>query len=1023
MLLVKKKLERRLNEMIESKEIRFEQDIETSLVSYDGWDACAFSHLHFDASKGIDLSTLIHFVQQTQPKAWKRYENIFKSDAPDKFYKRFNEVVNAEGMLYVLRHGFKDRGVSFRVIYFKPVSSLNYETQKLYEMNRFNVVRQFKYSAKNNNSIDMVLMINGIPLVALELKNQYTGQSVEHAKVQFQQNRDPKELVFKFNTRFLVYFAVDHYEAYMTTRLSGKKTFFLPFNQGSNGPGKVGGKGNPSREGYPTAYLWEDILKRDHLMDIIQRFMNLEIKKEKQGDKEITKRTLIFPRYHQLDVVKKLVADVRAEGSGKNYLIQHSAGSGKSNSIAWLAYHLSSVHNSKDEPIFTSTIIVTDRTVLDRQLQNTIMSFDHTTGQVETIGDKKTSQDLKVAINDGRKIIITTLQKFPVIYKEVDEMSGRKFAVIVDEAHSSQTGNSAQKLKAALADKKASLEEYKEIEEDIEATTNDGQDDLVETLLTQGRHRNLSFFAFTATPKEKTIEMFGKKNPDGTMSPFHVYSMRQAIEEGFILDVLKNYMTYSTSYRIAKEIDDNPELPKTEAVRAIAKYQSFHPWVLRQKTEVIIEQFREVTRRSIDGRGKAMVVTPSRLHAVRYLQEFRKYINEKGYKDVAALVAFSGTVTDEDGNDYTEPSLNRTKSGERVSENQLKETFHGEEFNILIVAEKYQTGFDEPLLHTMFVDKKLKGVKAVQTLSRLNRTISGKKDTFVLDFVNSEEDIADAFQPFYEKTNLKNEINVNLIYDTQNKLRKYNVYNDEDVAHVIKLIRQAQKKQDERLLGRISSSFKPALDRYMDMAPDVQADFRITLRNFNKWYNYISQLDRTFDMELLEESIYTNYLIKFIPKEKRERVDIADKVKLEFYKLHQDFKGDIALVAEEGELYNPEEINTAVKPPDEKEQLDEIIQKVNERFPDDFTEADRVIIENLYKAFEKDPDAKVINMAKNNSKEMFRDSLFKDIFMKKVMQEYLGNQQAFEKLVGGDQEYYNTVYTLLADELYRKMRG
>lgn len=1009
--------------MVENKEIRFEQDIESSLVEFGGWKARSFKDINFDTSKGIDLDILLNFVQETQPKAWKRYENIFKGDARDKFYKRFNEVVNNEEMLYVLRHGFKDRGVSFRVIYFKPVSSLNYETQKLYEMNRFNVVRQFKYSAKNNNSIDMVLMINGIPLVALELKNQYTGQSVEHARVQFQQDRDPKELVFKFNSRFLVYFAVDHYEAYMTTRLSGKKTFFLPFNQGSNGPGNVGGKGNPPREGYPTAYLWEDILQRDNLMDIIQRFMNLEIKKEKQGDKEITKRTLIFPRYHQLDVVKKLVADVRAEGSGKNYLIQHSAGSGKSNSIAWLAYHLSSVHNIKDEPIFTSTIIVTDRTVLDRQLQNTIMSFDHTTGQVETIGDKKTSQDLKAAINDGRKIIITTLQKFPVIYKEVDEMSGRNFAVIVDEAHSSQTGNSAQKLKTALADKKASLEEYKEIEEGIEAKTNDGQDDLVETLLTQGRHRNLSFFAFTATPKEKTIEMFGKKNPDGTMSPFHVYSMRQAIEEGFILDVLKNYMTYSTSYRIAKEIDDNPELPKTEAVRAIAKYQSFHPWVLRQKTEVIIEQFREVTRRSIDGRGKAIVVTPSRLHAVRYLQEFRKYIEEKGYKDVAALVAFSGTVTDEDGNDYTEPSLNRTKSGERVSENQLKETFHGDDFNILIVAEKYQTGFDEPLLHTMFVDKKLKGVKAVQTLSRLNRTTSGKKDTFVLDFVNTEDEIAAAFQPFYEKTNLMNEVNVNLIYDTQNKLRKYNVYNDEDVANVIKLVRQAQKKQDERLLGRISSTFKPALDRYLDMSQDVQADFRLTVRNFNKWYNYISQLDRTFDMELLEESIYTNYLIKFIPKEQRERVDISDKVKLEFYKLHQDFKGDIALVAEEGALYNVEEINTTVKPPDEKELLDEIIKKVNDRFPDDFTDADKVIIENLYKTFENNPDPKVINMAKNNSKEMFRDSLFKDVFKKRVMQEYIGNQQAFEKLVAGDQEYYNTVYTLLADELYKRMRG
>lgn len=490
------------------------------------------------------------------------------------------------------------------------------------------------------------------------------------------------------------------------------------------------------------------------------------------------------------------------------------------------------------------------------------------------------------------------MQKFPVIYEEVDASNGRNFAVIVDEAHSSQTGNSAQKLKAALADKEVTLKEYQDIEEEIEMTTLDDQDELVKTLLAQGRHQNLSFFAFTATPKEKTIEMFGTKKMDGSFAPFHVYSMRQAIEEEFILDVLKNYMTYKTSYRIAKEIEDNPELPKTEAVRAIASYQSFHPWVLRQKTEVMIEQFRALTKKAIGGKAKAMVVTPSRLHAVRYMQEFKAYIAEQGYKDLDVLVAFSGTVRD-DGVDYTEPSMNVTKDGERVKENQLKEVFNTEDFNLLIVAEKYQTGFDEPLLHTMFVDKKLSGVKAVQTLSRLNRTMQGKKDTFILDFVNSEEEILAAFQPFYEVTTLDNEININLIYDTQSKLRKYNIYNQDDIDQVMKLVKQAQNKQDERLLGRISSSFKPIIQRYNELAKDTQYEFRVTLRNFGKWYNYVSQLDRTFDMELLEENIFTNYLLKFIPKETREKIDVSDKVKLEYYKLQKDFEGEISLVAEQ----------------------------------------------------------------------------------------------------------------------------
>lgn len=608
-----------------------------------------------------------------------------------------------------------------------------------------------------------------------------------------------------------------------------------------------------------------------------------------------------------------------------------------------------------------------------------------------------------------------------MIYQEVDQVEGRNFAVIVDEAHSSQTGNSAQKLKAALSDKSKSLEEYYELEGEVDDVLPDAEDELVQQLVAQGKHQNLSFFAFTATPKEKTLEMFGTKQPDGHFEPFHVYSMRQAIEEGFILDVLKNYMTYSTSYKIAREIEDNPELPKSEATRAIVRFQSLHPWAVTQKTAVMVEQFRAVTRTAIGGQAKAMVVTASRLHAVRYMKEFKKYIANKGYNDLDVLVAFSGSVVDGE-TEYTETKMNVTKSGENVRENQLKEAFHTDNFNILIVAEKYQTGFDEPLLHTMFVDKKLKGVKAVQTLSRLNRTMPGKKDTFILDFVNDVEDIEAAFQPFYEQTNLREEINVNLIYDTQSKLRKFNVYNQGDIERVMKLVKQAQKQQNERLLGRISSMFKPIMDRYEEMNKDNQYQFRVTLRNFGKWYDYISQLDRLFDMELLEERIFTGYLLKFLPKETRENIDISDKVKLEYYKLRQDFSGEIHLVNKEGELVNPKSIDAGIKPPDERDSLEEIIHKINERFPNDFDEGDRVLVEILYRSFADNPDLKVVSMAKNNDAQMFEKSLFPDVFKDKVMEQYEKNNAAFEKMFGHDDKYFDLVYTLVARDLYKLLR-
>jgi type I restriction enzyme R subunit len=1007
---------------IQDNEKRFEEDIETYLLTKGGY--IKGNQLNYDKEKAIDINQLITYIKETQEKAWTRYNKIYKDEAQKKLYKRLNDEIETNGLLHVLRHGITDRGIKLKVASFRPESTLNDKVIKDYEANRLTVTRQFAYSTENHNTLDMVLSLNGIPIVALELKNQIKGQSVENAKNQFMYDRDPREQIFQFNKRVLVYFAVDLYEVWMTTKLNGKHTFFLPFNQGSNGAGEVGGAGNPvNPNGYATAYLWEKVLVKDSLMDILKRFMHLDVEKKKviKNGKETTKISskLIFPRFHQLDVVRKLVSHVRKNGSGENYLIQHSAGSGKSNSIAWLAYHLSSLHDAESKAIFSSVIVVTDRTVLDRQLQDTISSFDHVAGLVETIGENKTSKDLRDAINDGKKIIITTLQKFPVIYEEVEVKKGNNFAIIVDEAHSSQTGTSAKKLKAALADTEEALREFAEIESELEANQLDLEDKLVSELLTHGKHNNLSFFAFTATPKEKTLEMFGTKQSDGSFKPFHIYSMRQAIEEEFILDVLEHYMTYKTSFRIAKDTPDNPELPTSQGVKAIRRYESLHPHNLQQKTAIMVEQFREVTRNKIDGRAKAMVVTASRLHAVRYFHEFKNYIKKKGYDDMDILVAFSGVVNDQDM-EYRESSLNKTKDGRKISENQLKEEFHTDDFNVLIVAEKYQTGFDEPLLHTMFVDKKLSGVKAVQTLSRLNRTYPGKEDTFILDFVNEAEDIKKAFEPYYEVTTLDQEIDVNLIYDTKTKLRNYKIYNDQDIKQLVKIYFK-EGKQTETDLGKMASALKPIINRYQELDEETQYEFRVTVRNFNKWYSYITQLTRMFDKDLHEEYVFTSYLIKFIPKNKRESFNIEDKLKLEYYKLEQTFKGTIALEKNANYvLKNPDSIDTAVKPVEEDDLLENIIKRVNERFDGKFTEGDRVIVEGIYKKAVRG-NKKLENFAKNNDAEIFEKSIFPDVFEKVAQELYLEQMTAYSKLFE-NRSFYNTVLEEVAKEAYKELR-
>jgi len=996
-------------------EKRFEEDIEASFLSIAGGYTRAKDT--FDPFNGLYTDTLIRFVQTTQPKEWARFENTCGSDPVKKFCLAFNNACDADGLLAVLRHGFKHRGITFRVCYFKPESHLNKTANDLYERNICNCVRQWHYSADNNKSVDMVLVLNGIPVAALELKNQYTGQTVDNAKTQWMYDRDPREICFQFNKRILAYYCVDHTEVWMATKLDKGDTYFLPFNQGSNGAGRDGGAGNPANpDGYPTAYLWENVLQKDSLLDIIQKFIHLQVTEEKKiqpdgTEKVIKKKTLIFPRFHQLDVVRKMVADVRANGAGRNYLIQHSAGSGKSNSIAWTAYRLASLHDEKNKTIFASVIIVTDRTVLDRQLQDTVSSLDHTLGTVETIGDGKSSKDLRDAINNGSRIIVTTLQKFPVIYEEVDDAKGKNYAIIVDEAHSSQTGTSALKLKTALADTEDALREYAEIEGKAEDEI-DKSDRLVQEMIAHGRHKNLSFFAFTATPKGQTLEMFGTEYADGSFHPFHVYSMRQAIEEGFIMDVLQNYMTYNTCFKIAKTIPDNPDVPSSRAAKVIRKYEELHPYNISQKSQIIVETFLSTTQNAIRGRGKMMVVTSSRLAAVRYYHEVKRYIEEKHYDNIDVLVAFSGAINDK-GEEYTEPKLNVRKDGRHISEEQTKAEFH-DNFNVLIVAEKYQTGFDEPLLHTMIVDKKLRGVKCVQTLSRLNRVAPGKTDTFILDFINTADDIREAFQPFYQETLLSEEVNVDLIYQTQKELREYSLYSDNDIA-AFSAIYFADEKQDAKMMGRMTSALKPVTDRYNRIEADKRYQFRRLLRLFIKWYGYLSQICRTFDKELHKEYVFCSYLFKLIPKDPVVLINLDGALKLEFYKLEKTFKGGIELAEQKG-IYEPAS-GKGQAVPEQKEPLEEVIERINQKYAGNFTGDDRVVIDNLHKRLKE--DAKLRELAKTSDSKIFTESIFPKAFATVAQDSYVKQTEAYTSLFANKNKYV-AVMSALAEVLYRE---
>lgn len=1039
------------------KEKNFEADIERYLITEGGY--VKGNQDTYDKERAIDMPVLISFIEKTQPKQWKRYVTKYGDKAERQLYRVFQDDVTRYGLIYVLRKGISDVGINIRFCYFAPASSLNDELVANYHANILTVTRQFAYSKLNRNTIDMVLSLNGIPVVALELKNQITGQNVEDSKRQWRTDRDPKEPLFRFNNRILAYFGVDLYEVALTTELKKEKTFFIPFNQGSNGAGKVGGAGNLEREdgGYVTSYLWEHILQRDMLLAILQRYISrqeeekLKIIIDKHGrEKEVTETSvkIIFPRYHQLDVVEKLVADTyyanlvkkrdddkevnygmaadeiplyasRKKPHGNNFLIQHSAGSGKSNSIAWLTYRLAGLQDADMKNMFNSVFVITDRRVLNKQLQSTILGFDHIDGQIETITDADSSEKLARIINDDNtRIVITTLHRFPVIYKELTSRSGKRYAIVVDEAHSSQSGKSAEKLKAALADTDEALREYAEIEEVEAEELEKKKDALLEDLLAQGQHSNLFFYAFTATPKPKTLQTFGELVEEGD-SPednryvaYHNYSMLQAIEEGFILDVLKYYTTYDTTYEIAKRIEADPSYEETPATRAIKAFHDNHQHVIAQKTAIIVEKFREVTLNAIHGKAKAMLVCSSRAHAVRYFMEVKKYCEANHITDVRPMVAFSGTVS-YNGVEYTEPKLNST-DGRNISEARLPLYFASDLYNLLIVADKYQTGFDEPLLHTMFVDKKLRNVKAVQTLSRLNRAHKDKKDTYVLDFYNKPDDIKKSFEPFYKGTELINPVDVNYVYTFRKDIQMYQLWTEGDEQRFFDLLQNINKQKDR--LGALSNAFKNTLDRYEELDEEKRFEVRSKIKNFVRFYSYMAQIARTYDKELYKAYVYADYLYRLLPKNARERIDLNRQIMLVNSKISEGETVSIRLSDDQKPIKgeNPK----AGKPKNDNEDLlSRIIDKVNIMYQGQFSEADRVIVESIYDKMVSTAKKKLTKQANNTDEKQFEESIFPQIFDEVARGCYVEQMDSFAKLFENS-DFYRNVMTQMARVMY-----
>jgi type I restriction enzyme R subunit len=1004
----------------------FENELCDHLAA-NGWAVRV--HLKDAASYSRELALfpddLLAFVKETQPAEWTKFTKWHNSDSEKIFVKRVAEQLDKHGTLHVLRHAFKDRDAKFFLCQFRPAHRKNPQLWELYEKNRLTVIRQLHYSLHNENSIDLVLFVNGLPVATAELKTDLT-QNIAHAIEQYRKDRSPKdpktkelEALLQFKARALVHFGVSTDEVYMTTKLEGEKTSFLPFNLGK--PDDLGGAsaGNPPAPagvGYPTWYLWHLVWSKDVWLDILGNFLHLERKEVEVDGKPHTKESLIFPRFHQLDCVLRLVATAGKEGPGYSYLIQHSAGSGKSNSIAWTSYRLANLHNGADDKVFDSVVVITDRKVLDRQLQETISQFEHKAGVVQAI-DVDSAQ-LAEALNKGTPIIVTTIQKFPFVVDKVGGMKGKRFALIVDEAHSSQTGVAAQRLRAALTTGSKPAPGTVEldgtsytIKPDVEIDPEDltSEDIVNQVMSSRKRPANVSYFAFTATPKAKTMELFGRSGVDGIPESFHVYSMRQAIEEGFILDVLRNYTSYAMYYKLGSRSDERL-VPKAKAKKTLARYATLHSYNIAQKVVVIVEHFREHVASKIDGRAKAMVVTAGRKAAVRYKLAVDKYLKDRGYNDIKALVAFSGDIEDSESGpgDFNESNLNPEIKGADPAE-----AFKDDQYRLLLVANKYQTGFDQPLLQAMYVDKRLSGVLAVQTLSRLNRTCPGKEDTFVLDFVNKPEEILKSFKPYYRAAQLEDVTDPNIVHELQLKLDKSGVYFPAEVEAFAKDFFDPKRKQSS-----LHAHLKPAADRFAELDEDDADQFREDLGSFLRMYDFLSQLIAYDDPDL--EKLYhfgKNLMPRLQEYGPGTRLDLDSDVKLTHYRLQKIGEQKLDLASGEVIKLKPaSEVGTGKAVDDEKKRLAEIVEKMNDLFAGSLTEADMVGYVTTIKGKLMENET-LQEQAAHNTEEQFEMGDFKDVLTDIIIEGQNGHNKIADQLLK-DERVFTAMQGLLAKMVY-----
>ncbi|MDA8074646.1 MAG: type I restriction endonuclease [Actinomycetota bacterium] len=962
---------------------------------------------HFDPLLGLDTAELYAFIGATQITEWERLLGRYGND-PDSaqrgFAKRLAAELDARGTVEVLRQGVVDLGVTIRLAFFQPAHGLTPELQELYAANRVSVTRQLAYEPGSTKTLDMVLLVNGIPTATAELKNPLTNQDVEHAIRQYRRDRDPANVTLA--RRALVHFAVDPDRVAMTTKLAGEATQFLPFNLGLDG-----GAGNPPNpNGHRTAYLWERVWARDAWMDLLARFIHVERPTQGTPAARRAAERVIFPRFHQWDAVLALEAHARKHGAGHSYLVEHSAGSGKSNTIAWTAHRLSSLHDGSDRKVFDKVVVITDRLVLDRQLQDTIYQFEHTRGVVVKI-DRDSTQLADALAGEQARIIVTTLQKFPFVLDKIAGLPARRYAVIVDEAHSSQTGEAAKDLRLALGGTEEQELTAAEAEDAgfIAEAVDPVEEALAKAVGARGRQANLSFFAFTATPKARTLEMFGTFDPEkGKYEPFHLYSMRQAIEEGFILDVLANYVTYQTYWRIEKAVAEDPTYEAPKARRAIARFVSLHPSNLAQKAEIIVEHFRTHTAAKIAGQAKAMVVTSSRLHAVRYKQAIDAYIQKRGYLDLAVLVAFSGRVIDEHELSYSEAAMNG------FPESQTAERFATSDYQVLIVAEKFQTGFDQPLLHTMYVDKVLTGLNAVQTLSRLNRIHPNKADTFVLDFRNETEDIVKAFEPYYGRT-VAPPTDPNLLFDTRRRLDAYDVLRPEEIEATVDLLLAGDTKSH----GKVYAVLDPAVERFSALGEEDRLGFRDALDKFVRTYSFLSQVVTFGDTKLERDYTYCRALASRLRDAASvERLDLGTEVELTHLKTEMTFEGSLSLDADDGEVRTIFGEGRGRQSDPQLEHLSEIVDELNERFGLNLDERDQLLFDQFEETWAADPD--VVDQARSNTLENFR-LVFDHRFLDTVVSRMDENEAIFKRILD-DKEFRQVLMDLYAGRVYRRAR-